>query len=200
MMTLLKVFFASVAVLFAAACLVIPLYFGGYISRALVVAASPDGTMEAVCRGWYPDGMDFELWLRRQGQWFGTKIGKVGGESMGRCASVAWSADGSSIAASTTSGHVTMFDARAAGVVGHQNLGALAYRDWPTRPYTTPRMITSVVFETGDSLRVTTCDRLWWRTRRTEDALTCGSAERTDVVSLALERPRGLQLRYAVNR
>jgi len=200
MMWILKSFLVLAAVLIATACFVIPFYLSGYISREMVVSASPDGKTEAVCRGWYPHGLEYELWLRKKGEWFGQKIGPVGTESMGRCASVAWSPDGTRIAASTTSGHVTVFDARAAGVVGFQNLDTLAYRDWTTRPYTTPRMVTGVAFDDVESFRVATCDRLWYRTQRTEDGFTCGSPKRTDVVGVQLERPRGLQLCYAVNR
>src|SRR5690349_10023165 len=137
-MWILKSVLVLAVVLIATACLVIPFYLSGYISREMVVSASPDGRTEAVCRGWYPHGMEYELWLRKKGEWFGQKIGPVGTESMGRCASVGWSPDGTRIAASTTSGHVTVFDAQHAGIVGVQNLATLAYRDWPTRPYTTP--------------------------------------------------------------
>ena len=61
-------------------------------------------------------------------------------------------------------------------------------------------MVTGVAFDDVESFRVATCDRLWYRTHRTEDGFTCGSPKRTDIVGVQLERPRGLQLRYAVNR
>jgi len=190
----------SVAVLIAAACFVIPLYLSGYISRELVVAVSPDGSMEAVCRGWYPHGMEYELWLRKNGVWFGEKLGPVGTESMGRCAAVAWSSDGSRIAAATTGGSVTVWDPRAAGVTGLQRLDTLVYRGAAERPYATPHMVRALAFESGNAWRVSTCERLWSRTHRSEDAVTCGGVERTDVVALELEPPRGALLRYAVNR
>jgi len=200
MMWLLKACLVTIAVLFAAACFLIPLYLSGYVSRGLVVAASPDGSMEAVCRGWYPHGTEYELWLRRTGEWFGRKLGPVGSESMGRCAAVAWSGDGSRVVASTTGGWVTMWDAKANGVTGVARLDDLVYRGGDGCPYTTPHMVRSIAFDPDDSLRVNTCERLWIRTHRVEDAVSCGSPARTDVVPLRLEPPRGGMLRYAVNQ
>jgi hypothetical protein len=200
MITLVKAGLTAVLVLVASATVVIPAFLGGYISRELVVATSPDGSAQAVCRGWYPHGMEYEMWLRRHGEWFGRRIGKVGAESMGRCAAVAWSADGRMIVASSTRGTLTMFDARAQGVIGWQNLDAIVYRGSAARPYSTSRMVTAVTFGATGLLRVRSCDRLWSRTRRPEDIVTCAAAESTDVVVVTLEPPRGMQLRWAVNR
>jgi len=174
----------TIAAAVAAAFFVVPLYFAGYISREMIVAVSPDGTTEAVCRGWYPHGMEYELWLRRQGELFGTKIGPVGSESTGRCAAVAWSSDGSRIVSATTGGFVTLWDARAKGRSGSLRLDDLVYRGEKERPYSTPNMVRAIEFESENSLRVATCARLWARTHRSEDAVTCASVDRSDVVPI----------------
>lgn len=80
-MAVIKACFLALLFLVASATFLIPLYFAGYIGREIVSAASPDGQLEAVCRGWYPDQMDYELWVRPAGEWFGQRFGKVGGES-----------------------------------------------------------------------------------------------------------------------
>jgi hypothetical protein len=200
MIWMLKAGLTVLAVLVLSVLCFIPLYFGGYISRQLVVAASPDGSREAVCRGWYPHGMEYEMWLRRRGEWFGQRIGKVGTESMGRCAAVAWSLDGRMIAASTTGGHVTLFDAAAEGVIGSQRTDPLVYRGSRERPYTTPRMVTALAFESERRLRIETCDRLWSSTHRSADAVRCGGNHSADVVPVRLEAPRGIQRAWAVKR
>ena len=184
MLTLLKAAIVTIAAALAVAFFVVPLYLAGYISREMVVAVSPDGSTEAVCRGWYPHGMEYELWLRRQGELFGRKVGAVGSESMGRCAAVAWSQDGSRLAAATTGGWVTMWDAKAKSATGHLRLDELVYRGEKERPYATPNMVRAIAFETDSSLRVATCQRLWTRTRRSEDVVTCASADRSDVVAI----------------
>ena len=184
MLTLLKACIVTIAAAVAAAFFVVPLYFAGYISREMIVAVSPDGLTEAVCRGWYPHGMEYELWLRRQGELFGRKVGAVGSESMGRCAAVAWSADGSRIAAATTGGFVTLWDAKATSRSGSLRLDDLVYRGDKERPYSTPNMVRAIAFESDNALRVATCQRLWARTRRSEDVVTCASADRSDVVAI----------------
>lgn len=184
MLTLLKACILTIAAAVAAAFAVVPLYLAGYISREMVVAVSPDGATEAVCRGWYPHGMEYELWLRKQGELFGTKIGAVGTETMGRCAAVAWSSDGSRIAAATTGGWVTMWDAKAKDVTGHLRLDDLVYRGETQRPYSTPHMVRTIAFQSDHALRVATCARLWTSTHRGEDVVTCASAVRSDVVAI----------------
>jgi len=183
-LNLLKAAIVTIAAAIAAAFFVVPLYFAGYISREMVVAVSPDGSTQAVCRGWYPHGMEYELWLRRQGELFGRKVGAVGSETMGRCAAVAWSPDGSRIAAATTGGWVTMWDAKAKSADGHLRLDDLVYRGENERPYSTPNMVRGIAFESDTALRVATCERLWARTRRSEDIVTCANADRSDVVAI----------------
>jgi len=201
-MWFLKAAVVTIVLLIGMVVCLVPLYLGGYISRELVVAASPDGSTAAVCRGWYPHGMEYELWLRQKGEWFGRKVGPVGSESMGRCAAVAWSPDGSRIATVTTGGFVTMWDGAGEGVIGTQRLDTLVYRDATESPYVTPYMVRTVHVASADTLRIGTCERLWSRTHLPDDAVTCAGPERSDIVSLRLNAPsRGSILsRYVMNR
>ena len=57
---------------------VIGLWLAGYISRPVASALSPDGRLEAVCRGRLPESTEYDLWLRRPRAVFGRRLGQVG--------------------------------------------------------------------------------------------------------------------------
>ena len=151
--------------------LVFPLaWLLGYVSRVVAVSASPDGRVEAVCRGRLPESTEYDLWLREPGGLFGRRLGFVGTESMGRCRAVAWSPGGEVIAAVTEGGTVTMFDGRTGKRLGFQPLvPRLETGSYPSR-----RIVTWLRFESADVVTFTHCGRLWHATRRGEDYWRCG--------------------------
>src|SRR4051812_29378035 len=85
-------------------------WLAGYVSRPVAGATSPDGRVEAVCRGRLPESTEYDLWFRHRGEMFGRRVGDVGTESMGRCRTVAWSPGGEVVAALSEGGTIVVFD------------------------------------------------------------------------------------------
>ena len=157
----------------------------GYVSRVIIVAASPNGKVEAVCRGRLPEQTEYDLWLRDRGAEFGRRLGQVGTESMGRCRGVVWSPGGEVVATISEGGQLAVFDGRTGSPVGTQ---------WLVQPggaYPMERIVTRVDFESADVVAFAHCARLWHTTRRAEDAWRCGSGSVDDRVALHLDPPRG---------
>jgi hypothetical protein len=177
---------ATIVVVIGTVGCLVPLYLGGYISRELVVAVSPDGSMEAVCRGWYPDQTEYELWLRPEGGWFGRRLGNVGSESIGRCGAVAWSNDGSLIAVSTQSGLLNVYEAHTMELQGTQWLHAVG--EPGTVP--TPRIVTALAFDSPSALRLTMCSRQPRPRPADTPYFACGPSVTTAAAALELARPR----------
>ena len=105
----------------------------GYVSRPVAAATSPDGRVEAVCRGRLPESTEYDLWLRRPGEMFGRRVGNVGTESMGRCRAVTWSPSGEVMAAVSDGGTISVFGGRDATPIGFQRLPPLDGH-YPSRP------------------------------------------------------------------
>jgi hypothetical protein len=157
----------------------------GYVSRPVAAATSPDGRLEAVCRGRLPESTEYDLWLRRPGETFGRRVGLVGTESMGRCRAVAWSPSGEVMATLSEGGTVSVFDGRNARPIGFQRLPPVD-GGYPSR-----RIVTSLRFESPTVVTFQHCERLWHKTRRSADAVLCGSELVPARMTLALESPRG---------
>ena len=141
----------------------------GYVSREVGVAPSPDGSIEAVCRGRLPESTEYDLWLRDPGGVFGRRVGPVGSESMGRCRRVFWAPGGEYVAVLSEGGHLTVFDGRQ---------GRVATTRWLVQPggsYPMERVVARVGFESASVVTFEHCARLWWTTRRSEDLSRCGS-------------------------
>jgi hypothetical protein len=84
---------AFIALVLGSASLLALWVLGG-VSRVKARALSPDGRVEAVCRGWLPEPTEYGVWLRRGWQPWGTHLAQTGSESMGRCRDIVWSPDG----------------------------------------------------------------------------------------------------------
>jgi hypothetical protein len=157
----------------------------GYVSRPVAAATSPDGRVEAVCRGRLPESTEYDLWLREPGEMFGRRVGYVGTESMGRCHTVAWSPGGEVVAVLNEGGTVAVFDGHNARPIGFQRLPA------PDGNYPSRRIVTALRFESPTVVTFQHCERLWHKTRRWTDSALCGSELVPARMTLALESPRG---------
>ena len=157
----------------------------GYVSRSVAAATSPDGRVEAVCRGRLPESTEYDLWLRERGQVFGRRAGHVGTETMGRCRSVAWSPGGEVVATLSDGGIIVVFDGHTARPIGFQRVLA-ADGNYPSK-----RIVTGLRFESPAVVTFQHCARLWHTTRRPTDAASCGSELEPARLTLALESPRG---------
>lgn len=185
-MIVLKIVGATVATLVASLFGLITLWMSGYISREVATATSPDGREEAVCRATLPESTEYEMWLRAPGQWYGTRIGPVGTETMGRCRAVLWSPGGEIVAAVNELGTLTAFDGRTAKALGTQHL-TLNQVD---------RIISKASFESPTVVSFEHCDRLWRTTHRPSDFQRCGSESTASTAILSLEAPRGRLAAY----
>ena len=87
-------FVAGVMAVAGGTGLFMALWLAGAVSRVKVRKPSPDGRLEAVCRARLPESTEYEIYLRRWWQPFGTYLAHSGTESMGRCRDVVWSPDG----------------------------------------------------------------------------------------------------------
>lgn len=157
----------------------------GYVSRPVAAATSPDGRVEAVCRGRLPESTEYDLWLREPGEMFGRRVGAVGTESMGRCRTVVWSPSGEVIATLSEGGTISVFDGHDARPIGFQRLTA------PDGNYPSRRIVTALRFESPTVVTFQHCERLWHKTRRQTDSASCGSEPVPARMTLALESPRG---------
>lgn len=158
----------------------------GYVSRAVAVAASPDGQIEAVCRGRLPESTEYDLWFRHPGEMFGRRAGLVGSESMGRCRTVVWSPDGQMVATLSEGGTIGVFDGTSGRAIGFQRLPGLGY------DYTPEKMVTSIAFPSRTEVAFELCARR--RTPGSEGSVPlwqCGSTPVRGAVPLDLEPPRG---------
>ena len=183
-MLLLKIVGGALVVLVTGAIVLAAAWHLGYVSRAIAVAPSPNGTIEAVCRGRLPEQTEYDLWLRDRGAQFGRRLGLVGTESMGRCRSVVWSPGGEFVATLSEGGQLAVFDGRTGSPVGTQ---------WLVQPggaYPMERIVTRVDFQSTDVVAFAHCARLWHATRRPEDAWRCGSASVDGRAPLHLGPPR----------
>lgn len=156
----------------------------GYVSRPVAAAMSPDGRVEAVCRGRLPESTEYDLWIREPGQVFGRRVAYVGTESMGRCRAVAWSPGGEVVAALSEGGTLGVFDGHNARPIGFQRLPA------PDGSYPSKRIVTALRFESPTVVTFQHCERLWHITRQRMDAALCGSALVPARMTLVLESPR----------
>lgn len=141
----------------------------GYVSRELAVAVSPDGGVEAVCRGRLPESTEYDLWLRERRGIFGRRVGAVGSESMGRCRQVFWAPGGEYVAVLSEGGHLTVFDRPQGRVV------ATRWLVQPGGSYPMERVVARAAFESASVVSFEHCARLWWTTRRSEDLSRCVS-------------------------
>jgi hypothetical protein len=156
----------------------------GYVSRPVATAASPDGRVEAVCRGRLPESTEYDLWFRERGEMFGRRVGYVGTESMGRCREVTWSPGGEVVATLSDGGTIRVFDGRTARPIGFQRLPA------PDGNYPSKRIVTALRFESPAVVTFQHCERLWHKTRRRTDSALCGSEFVPARMTLALESIR----------
>jgi hypothetical protein len=182
----LKILVATGATLVATVCGLITLWMSGYISREVATATSPDGRAEAVCRGTLPESTEYEMWLRAPDQWYGTRVGPVGTETMGRCRAVLWSPGSEIVAAVNELGTLTAFDGRTAKALGTQRL-TVNHGD---------RIISKARFESRTVVAFEHCGRLWRTTHRPSDFERCGSESTASTTIVSLEAPRGRLAAY----
>jgi hypothetical protein len=157
----------------------------GYVSRPVAAATSPDGRVEAVCRGRLPESTEYDLWLREPGEIFGRRVGLVGTESMGRCRAVTWSPRGEVMATLSEGGTISVFDGHNARPIGFHRLTV------PDGNYPSRRIVTALRFESPTVVTFQHCERLWHKTRRSTDSASCSSELVPAQMTLALESPRG---------
>jgi hypothetical protein len=140
----------------AIVALLLMVWLAGYISRVKVRVPSPDGRIEAVCRAMLPESTEYDLWLRKWWQPFGTHVAHSGTESMGRCRDVVWSPDGMLVLIVNEGNSLVIIDA-----VSRRRL-AVAGRFAPgeTWNYASARIITSLRFTSAEELAFEHCDRL----------------------------------------
>jgi hypothetical protein len=140
---------------FMAIAALVTLFALGGISRVKARALSPDGRVEAVCRGWLPEPTEYGVWLRRRWQPWGTHLAQTGSESMGRCRAILWSPDGRVVVVVNEGNTVVVLDVEA------RRRPAFLH---PVAPgegwdYASKRIITSARFVSGDVLQFEHCDR-----------------------------------------
>ena len=133
----------------------VPLIALGYISRVKARALSPDGRVEAACRGWLPEPTEYGVWLRRGWQPWGTHLAQSGSESMGRCRDILWSPDGRLVVVVNEGNTLVVLDVEA------RRRPAFLH---PVAPgegwdYASKRIITAARFVSGDMLEFEHCDR-----------------------------------------
>jgi len=159
---------------------IVPLTAFGFISREKVRASSPDGRVEAVCRGWLPEPTEYGVWLRRPWQPWGTPLAHTGSESMGRCRDVVWSPDGRLLVVVNEGNTLVVLDVEA-----RRQLGVYARvapgDGWN---YASERIITSARFVSADMLEFEHCDRDRLIARDGRDFSACGADRRTHVARL----------------
>jgi hypothetical protein len=140
----------------------------GRISRVKASALSPAGDVEAVCRGRLPESTEYDLWMRRWWQPFGTRAGFSGTESMGRCRQVLWSPDGQLVMVVNEGNYISLFDGRTGQLRG---AGILAPGE--TGSYPSQRIVTQVAFLSNDEFAFQHCHRRFHRTHHRDDASQC---------------------------
>ena len=127
----------------------------GYISRVKARALSPDGRVEAVCRGWLPEPTEYGVWVRQGWQPWGAHLAQTGSESMGRCRTLLWSPDGRLVVVVNEGNTLVVLDVEA-----RRRLAFLH----PVAPgegwdYASKRIITAARFVSADMLGFEHCDR-----------------------------------------
>lgn len=170
---------ASVLAVMAIAALVAMWLLGG-ISRVKARALSPDGRVEAVCRGWLPEPTEYGVWLRRRWQPWGTHLAQTGSESMGRCRDILWSPDGHLVVVVNEGNTLVVLDVEA-----RRRLAFLH----PVAPgegwdYSSRRIITAARFVSSDMLEFEHCDRSQTIADDGRDFSRCGKDRRTHVARL----------------
>ena len=131
------------------------LWVVGGVSRVKARALSPDGRLEAVCRGWLPEPTEYGVWLRRGWQPRGTYLSHTGTESMGRCRDIVWSPDGTLVVVVNEGNTLVVLDVEARRRLSFH--GRLAPGEaWD---YSSARIITSLQFASDDVLEFEHCNR-----------------------------------------
>jgi len=152
----------------------------GFISRVKTRAHSPDGRVEAVCRGWLPEPTEYGVWLRREWQPWGTHLAQTGSESMGRCRDIVWSPDARLVVVVNEGNSVVVLDVEARRRLGFQSRVAPG-AGWD---YGSRRIITAARFVSGDMLEFEHCDRGQAVADDGRDFSRCGPDRRTHVARL----------------
>ena len=154
----------------------VALFALGYISRVKARALSPDGRVEAVCRGWLPEPTEYGVWLRQGWQPWGTHLAQSGSESMGRCRGLLWSPDGRLVVVVNEGNSLVVLDVEA-----RRRLAFLH----PVAPgegwdYASKRIITGARFVSADMLEFEHCDRAQTIADDGLDFSRCGADRRQD--------------------
>ena len=158
----------------------VALFALGYISRVKARALSPDGRVEAVCRGWLPEPTEYGVWLRQGSQLWGTHLAQTGSESMGRCRALLWSPDGRLVVVVNEGNSLVVLDVEARRRVGYYARVAPG-EGWD---YASKRMITAARFVSADMLEFEHCDRAQTIADDGRDFSLCGADRRTDLARL----------------
>jgi hypothetical protein len=152
----------------------------GYISRVKARALSPDGRVEAVCRGWLPEPTEYGVWLRKGWQPWGTHLAQSGSESMGRCRALLWSPDGRLVVVVNEGNSLVVLDAEASRRLAFLHPVAPG-EGWD---YASKRIITSARFVSADMLEFEHCDRGQTIADDGQDFSRCGMDRRVDSARL----------------
>ena len=167
----------------------------GYISRVKVRALSPDGRIEAVCRGWLPESTEYGVWLRRTWQPWGSHLAHTGTESMGRCRDIIWSPDGRLVVVVNEGNALVVLDVEARRHVGFYSRVAPG-DGWD---YASERIITSARFVFNDLLEIEHCHRARVISIHGRDFSGCRAERRTHFARLA-RTPSGISLNVVGER
>lgn len=132
------------------------LWLVGAVSRVKVRALSPDGAVEAVCRGRLPEATEYDVWLRRNWQPWGTYLAHSGTESMGRCREIVWSPDGSLVVVVNEGNALVVLDVEAGRELPLHGRRLAPGESWD---YSSARIITSLRFTSGDAMEFEHCNR-----------------------------------------
>ena len=152
----------------------------GGISRVKARALSPDGRVEAVCRGWLPEPTEYGVWLRRDWQPWGTHLAQTGSESMGRCRDIVWSPDSRLVVVVNEGNTLVMLDVEARRRLSvHGRVAPGEGWDYASR-----RIITAARFVSTDMLEFEHCDRGQTIADDGPDFSRCGKDRRTHVARL----------------
>lgn len=136
--------------------LLVAAWLHGGVSRARVRVQSPDGRIEAICRGRLPESTEYDLWLRRRWQPWGSYAAASGSESMSRCRDIVWSPDGSFVLVVNEGNTIVVVEAGTRRRLEVHGRFAPGER-WD---YASARIITSLRFTSGEEVAFEHCDRL----------------------------------------
>lgn len=185
MLSILKIALVAALVALSGLASLAVAWMFGYVSRPVAMATSPDGRIEAVCRGRLPESTEYDLWFREPGEVFGRRAGLVGSETMGKCRAVAWSPGGEVVATLSEAGTIGVFDGRSARALGFQHLPG------PDGNYPPRQMVTSLDLVSPAVVTFEQCARQWRPLGRHQVVFECASAPVRRQVTLDLEPPRG---------